>query len=97
MPRLQKLREKFASRGLEVVGVCLDANADDARAYVRKHGYTWPQIFSKGSMESETAVRYGIISLPYLILVDAGGRCHQSRPAVHATGSGGRKGPDAEE
>ena len=74
MPRLQKLREKYASRGLEVVGACLDADPAAAKAYVQRNGYSWPQIYEKGSMESELAVRYGIISLPYLILIDAEGR-----------------------
>ncbi|QDU61109.1 Thiol-disulfide oxidoreductase ResA [Planctomycetes bacterium Pan216] len=76
MGNLKKLREKHAKDGLEIVGVCLDgeATAPQAMAHLRKNGYTWPQIYEKGSMESAPALQYGVISLPYVVLIDADGR-----------------------
>lgn len=74
MPRLVRIREKYKAAGLELVGVCLDGNKQAALAYAAKGGLAWPQIFEEGSMESAPAVRYGIISLPYMMLVDADGR-----------------------
>lgn len=74
MPNLKKLREKYGSKGLEIVGVCLDTNKQAAEGFLRSQGYNWPQIYEEGSMESGPAVQYGIISLPYTMLVDAEGK-----------------------
>lgn len=74
MPRLVKLRERYRSQGLELVGVCLDGNKNAAESYMAQGGLSWPQIFEEGSMESAPAVQYGIISLPYMMLIDSDGR-----------------------
>lgn len=74
MPNLKKLREKFGPQGLEIVGVCLDTNKQAAEAFLRSHGYDWPQIYEEGAMESGPAVQYGVISLPFTMLVDSEGR-----------------------
>lgn len=73
MDRLGKLREKYGKAGFEVVGVCLDNEKQKAVAFLQSKGYGWPQIFEEGSMESRPAVELGIISLPYLVLLDADG------------------------
>lgn len=73
MDRLARLREKYAKAGFEVVGVCLDNEKQKAQAFLQSKGYSWPQIFEEGSMESRPAVELGIISLPYLVLLDVDG------------------------
>jgi thiol-disulfide isomerase/thioredoxin len=73
MDRLQKLREKFAPGGFEIVGVCLDHDKNKAIAFLREKGYAWPEMFEEGAMESKLATDLGIISLPYLLLIDANG------------------------
>lgn len=74
MPKLAALRQKYGAQGFEVLGVCLDANGDTAAQFVRSSRIPWPQMYEPGSMESPLAVQYGIISLPYMMLVDADGR-----------------------
>lgn len=71
MDRLKRLREKYARSGFEIVGVCLDGDKQKAAAFVQSKGYAWPQLFEEGSMDSKPAVELGIISLPYLVLLDA--------------------------
>jgi thiol-disulfide isomerase/thioredoxin len=73
MERLAKLREKYGKSGFEIVGVCLDNDKNKAVAFLREKGYAWPQMFEEGAMESKLATELGIISLPYLLLVDANG------------------------
>ena len=73
MDRLAKLREKYGKNGFEIVGVCLDNDKAKAIAFIREKGYGWPQMFEEGAMESKLATELGIISLPYLMLVDANG------------------------
>ncbi|MBX9656853.1 redoxin family protein [bacterium] len=73
MERLAKLREKYGKSGFEIVGVCLDNDKNKAVTFLREKGYAWPQMFEEGAMESKLATELGIISLPYLLLVDANG------------------------
>lgn len=74
LPRLAKLRDKYRAQGFELVGVNLDANKAAAENLVRSSNIAWPQIYEEGSMESAPAVQFGIISLPYMMLIDADGR-----------------------
>lgn len=83
MPRMQKLREKLAPQGFEILGVCLDGDKDLAQRYIAENRYNWPQLFEPGSMDSEPAQRYGIISLPYLMLIDTEGRVVQNNLQFH--------------
>lgn len=73
MDRLQKLREKYGRAGFEIVGICLDRDRAKAVSFLREKGYGWPQMFEEGAMESKLATDLGIISLPYLMLVDSAG------------------------
>jgi thiol-disulfide isomerase/thioredoxin len=73
MDRLQKLREKYSKAGFEIVGVCLDHKKEQAVEFLKSKGYGWPQMYEEGAMESKLATDLGIISLPYLLLVDANG------------------------
>ena len=74
MATLKQLRDTYGPQGLEIVGVCLDNDTAKAQAFLKQHGYSWPQLHEKGAMESSLAVQYGIIVLPYAMLVDADGR-----------------------
>lgn len=74
IPKLAALRQKYAAQGFEVLGVSLDANGDNAVNFVKSNRIPWPQMHEEGSMDSMPAVQYGIISLPYMMLVDADGR-----------------------
>lgn len=73
MPRLEKLRQKLADKNLEVLGVCLDQNKASGQQFIKDKGYTFPQLHEEGSLDSPPAVQYGIISLPYLMIVDPSG------------------------
>lgn len=74
LPRLAALRQKFGPAGFEVLGISLDANGDNAINFVKANRVSWPQMHEEGSMDSMPAVQYGVISLPYMMLVDADGR-----------------------
>jgi thiol-disulfide isomerase/thioredoxin len=74
MPKLAALRQKYGPAGFEILSISLDANADNAANVVKANKIAWPQIHEEGSMDSMPAIEYGIISLPYMMLVDADGR-----------------------
>jgi thiol-disulfide isomerase/thioredoxin/TolA-binding protein len=81
--RLKKIREKFGPQGFEIIGVCLDADPQKAKAYVEQNDVRWPQIYEKGEMDSLPAVNFGIISLPYLVLLDGEGRVIDNNLQFH--------------
>lgn len=74
LPDLVKLYEKHHKTGLEMIGVSLDNDKDEAAAAVKEFGIGWPQIFEGGGFDTRLAAEYGIISLPTIFLVDAQGK-----------------------
>lgn len=74
LPDIAKLVEKNASKGLQVVGVCLDNDKAQLEAFQKEHNLSWPQVFEPNGIDGRLAVDYGIISLPTMFLVDAQGK-----------------------
>lgn len=69
MPDLQKLHDKFKSRGVDVLGI----NAweeSNAAAYMKEKGYTYTLLLNA----EETAKAYKVVNLPTLYIVDANGQ-----------------------
>ena len=74
MPRLREAYNRYAAKGLEIVGISLDS---DKRAWMQateQMGITWPQLSDLKGWENEAAVLYGIHSIPATILFDPEGR-----------------------
>jgi RNA polymerase sigma factor (sigma-70 family) len=42
---IKKLYEKYHKDGLEIIGICLDRDAEAVKKYAADHGLTWPQVF----------------------------------------------------
>ncbi|MEX2186076.1 MAG: redoxin domain-containing protein [Pirellulales bacterium] len=71
-PRLKDVHAKYASRGLEFVGVSIDANKEDVTRYLRDHEIPWITLF--GKEPQEVAAKYGVRGVPTLFLIDAEGK-----------------------
>lgn len=76
---LKKLRDDFADRGLSIVSVSLDREADKAREAAKERGRTWPQIWDGKAWETDIALRYAIEQVPYHILIDREGKIVSTR------------------
>lgn len=74
MQTLKALQAKFATRGFSLVGVNLDSDAGQARAYVQAERLSWPQLHEPGGLDSRLANEMGILTLPTMILLDKQGR-----------------------
>lgn len=74
MRALNELKSKYAKTKLQVVGINFDSNADLAKTYVRENRYDWIQLHDQGGLESELAVSYGILTLPFNVVVDKTGK-----------------------
>lgn len=69
MPELQRLYEKLANRGVEIVAINVDAQPEAVAPYVRREGLTFPIVLG-GAAEQ---VRYRVTGLPTLYVVDQSG------------------------
>lgn len=80
LPKLRAMYQQYRAQGFEVIGVNLDTQATNVKAYLQQNNMTWPQIHEPGGLESPPGLAYGVISLPTMFLVDREGIVH-SRPA----------------
>jgi cytochrome c-type biogenesis protein len=72
IPELQRLYERYRGRGLEMVGVSIDAaGADDAIAdFARRYGMTYPVWRDPDETVSATFL---VIGVPATFLIDSSG------------------------
>ncbi len=71
MPMMQKLHDRYAERGVAVIGVnCREKEPVDAAAYVRGKGFNYPVLVDTG----EVAVRYRVRGIPAFFIVGPDGR-----------------------
>lgn len=78
MPNLKRAFEKYHSRGLEIVGVCLDDDAAEMKQFLQKKKLPWQTLASEsaeqGGFNHPMAVFCGVQELPSTILIDAEGK-----------------------
>jgi thiol-disulfide isomerase/thioredoxin len=78
LPHLREVYDRYHARGFEVVGVSLDNSRDKLAEYVKEKQIPWPQVFfdedGKRGWFNPLARRYGVESIPDMVLVDAEGR-----------------------
>jgi cytochrome c biogenesis protein CcmG/thiol:disulfide interchange protein DsbE len=71
-PALEQFQRAHEQGQFTVVGVDLDDNTDDARAFVQEFGLTYPQLRDGDGRERRDA--YGMTGFPESFLVDPSGR-----------------------
>ena len=69
-PGIERLYEKYRSRGVEVVGVQIQDTAADARRFLKEHGATYPAGLDP---HLTIANRFGFKGTPYTVLIDRKG------------------------
>ncbi len=74
---LKSLYGKYAAAGVEIVGVNLDENETQMQAFLKQHGFTWPNIFyvdaAKRRWNNPLVRYYGIREIPCYWLVNQQG------------------------
>ncbi|HYP55171.1 MAG TPA: redoxin domain-containing protein [Solirubrobacterales bacterium] len=70
-PELERFWRRFRERRVTVLGIDVQDNSDDAIAFVREYGLTYPQLRSVGDERSEA---FGSTGVPENFLVDPRGR-----------------------
>ncbi|MDR0546438.1 MAG: AhpC/TSA family protein, partial [Dysgonamonadaceae bacterium] len=70
MPEIKKLNDKYAHKGLEIVGVVVNDKLEAHLQAANSLNITWTQLFDN---QNESSALYGIDGIPTLILLDKDG------------------------
>lgn len=73
MPNLKKYYREFKDRGFEIIGISLDSDVQKLKEYIRVNNLEWKITCSGKVWKDDTAVRYGVNSIPSTWLIDKKG------------------------
>ena len=74
MPMMQSLRDRFAGRGLEVVGIALD-NPAEVKTFLRLFHIRYPVLMGDAdTLETRKALGNPAGGLPYTLILDRSGK-----------------------
>ena len=81
MPNVVATWEKYKDQGFAILGVSLDREGDEdkLRAFVKKHGMGWPQLYDGKGWKTGPGVLNNIRSIPFTFLLDREGRVRYSK------------------
>ena len=81
---LLRIAEDYGDRGVHVVGVVFQDDADDARAFLRRYGDGYENVLDR---RSRTAIDFGLFGVPETFFLDEEGvvRGNVSGPVDYAT------------
>ena len=71
---LKKMQAAYGRNGFRVVGVNLDLDAEQAKAFAQDNKLPWPNVQTQGGLTSPQASGLGLVSASHVILVDKDGR-----------------------
>jgi peroxiredoxin len=72
-PNLVKAYERFKSKNFEIFGVSLDQTKEKWIKAIKDDNYTWPQAGDMKGWENEAARQFGILGIPFNMIVDPNG------------------------
>jgi thiol-disulfide isomerase/thioredoxin len=72
-PNLVKAYEKYKSKNFEIFGVSLDQSKDKWLKAIKDDKYTWPQAGDMKGWENAASQQYGILGIPFNMLLDPNG------------------------
>lgn len=73
LPALNDIRNKYASRGFEVIAINVDENPEDGLKFLREFSVSYPVAYDpKGAVPAT----YQLKGMPYAFLIDRQGTVH---------------------
>lgn len=82
LPNLKSLYQGYSSKGFDIIGVSKDTNMVALERFIAKNQITWSNLynFSEEEEEQPIAQKYGVVSIPYRVLVDKDGKVIKLNP-----------------
>ena len=78
LPTLKSLHERFADRGLVILGIALEDDKqmplEEFRKWLAREGISWPQYYDGKRWGNKIAQLYGVGRIPYALLLDRSGK-----------------------
>jgi thiol-disulfide isomerase/thioredoxin len=75
LPNVIQVYKKHHDQGFEIIGVSLDSDRDSLDTFLKKQdGMTWPQYFDGQGWTNNLAVKYGVESIPFAVLIGPDGK-----------------------
>jgi|WetSurMetagenome_2_1015567.scaffolds.fasta_scaffold21394_3 thiol-disulfide isomerase/thioredoxin len=74
IPNIIKLYNQYKDKGLGVISISFDERANDWKGAINDLHLPWPQMSDLKGWNSEGAKVYGIMGIPYTLLIDQNGR-----------------------
>ena len=75
LPNVIATYQKHHGQGFEIIGISLDSDRDKLDAFLKQtDGMTWPQFFDGQGWSNKIAVKYGVQSIPFAVLVGPDGK-----------------------
>lgn len=75
LPNVIAAYSKYHDQGFEIIGVSLDSDREKLDDFLKKEtGMSWPQFFDGQGWSNELAVKYGVESIPFTVLVGPDGK-----------------------
>ena len=74
MPFMVGLYNRYKDKGLGIIGISLDENADAWKQATDQMGIVWPQMSDLKGWESQAAQIFNITAIPHTIVVDQNGK-----------------------
>jgi thiol-disulfide isomerase/thioredoxin len=75
LPALIDTYQKHHAEGFEILGINMDDNRNALDAFLKKQpGMTWQQYFEGQRWSNSMAMKYGVVSLPFNLLIGPNGK-----------------------
>ena len=75
LPNVIATYKKHHADGFEIIGVSLDSERDKLDAFLKEtDGMTWPQFYDGQGWSNKIAVKYGVESIPFAVLIGPDGK-----------------------
>ena len=74
MPGIKKIHEKYGNKGLAVVSLSIDTDAEAWKKAVAELGMTWTQLCNSDGGSREVGQAYGVEFIPTVLIIDKDGK-----------------------
>lgn len=74
IPNIKKIYDEYNSKGLGILGVSLDKDADAWKGAIKKFDMTWSHVSDLKGWENAAARQFNVQSIPFMMIIDSEGK-----------------------